>query len=182
MPVIAKAKYIHIAPRKVSLVADAISGMGVIEAENQLQYITKRAKFPVLKLLRSAMANAEHNFDMVKDNLYISKIQVTGGPTFMRFRARAFGRSAPIRKRTSHITIVLDEKVKGLKRKKRPKEEKKVEVAEAEKKPEMEKKEEEKVTKPRLGYWQRKREEKKKGFFGRLTGAGKRIFRRKTGA
>ncbi len=181
MEVTAKAKYIHIAPRKVRLVVDAISGMDVVEAENQLEHITKRAKTPVLKLLKSAVANAEHNFDMVKDNLYIAKIQVTEGPTLMRFRARAFGRSAPIRKRTSHITIVLNEKVKGLKRKKKPKEEKKkVEIPKKEK-IEVKKEAKEKV-KPTTGYWQRKREEKKKGFFGRLTGAGRRVFRRKTGA
>lgn len=182
MPVTAKAKYIHVAPRKVRLVADAIFGMDVIEAENQLQHITKGARTPVLKLLKSAVANAEHNFDMVKDNLYISKIQVTEGPTFMRFRARAFGRSAPIRKRTSHITIVLGEKVKGLKKKKRPKEEEKVKVAGREKEPEMKKEEEAKIPKPKTGYWQRQKEERKKGFFGRLGGAGKRIFRRKAGA
>lgn len=179
MPVAAKAKYIHIAPRKVRLVADTISRMDAVEAENQLKFITKKAKTPILKLLKSAVANAEHNFDMVKDNLYISKIQVTEGPTFMRYRARAFGRSAPIRKRTSHITIVLDEKVKGLKRKKRLKEEKKVEIPKEKERAEIEKKKEEKAPKPKSGYWQRKKEERKKGFFGRLRGAGRRVFRRK---
>lgn len=173
MSVVAKAKYVHIAPRKVRLVCDAICGLNVQEAENQLQYMTKRARAPLLKLLGSAIANAEHNYGMVKDNLYISKIFVTGGPTLMRYRARAFGRAAPIRKRTSHITIVLEEKVKGLKRTE------KVEIPKREKAKISKVKEK---VRPQTGYWQRRREERKKGFFGRITGVGKKIFQRKAGA
>lgn len=179
MKVTAKAKYVHIAPRKVQLVTDAISGMDVIEAENQLKYFTKRAKVPVLKLLKSAVANAENNFNMIKDNLYISEIRVTEGPTFMRYRARAFGRSAPIRKRTSHITVVLDEKVKGLKKKPEKKITKEKELTEK-RRPEMKEKEKKEILKPKMGYWQQRKEEKRKGFFGRLGSAGRKIFRRKS--
>lgn len=112
MKVIAKTKFLHIAPRKCRLVADLIRGMKVVEAQNQLKFLPKRSANAFLKLLNSAIASAEHNFNMTKDNLYISNVVVDTGPIMKRWMPRAFGRAAKIRKRTSHITLALDEKVK----------------------------------------------------------------------
>jgi large subunit ribosomal protein L22 len=98
-------------PRKVRLVVDAIRGMSVTAAETKLTFLPKLAATPVHKLLRSAIANADHNFHLKQEDLYIKTIVADGGPTLKRSRARAFGRAAPIRKRTTHITLVLsDEK------------------------------------------------------------------------
>lgn len=98
------------APRKVRLVIDTIRGKSALAAETQLSFMNKAAAEPVLKLLRSAMANAAHNFQMQKEDLMVKAIMADGGPTIKRARPRAFGRSAPIRKRTTHITIVLASK------------------------------------------------------------------------
>jgi len=95
------------APRKVRLVVDAVRGLSAREAETRLVFMNKAAARPVRKLLQSAMANAEHNFHLSKDSLKIKSITVDGGPTLKRSRPRAFGRAAPIRKRTAHVNIVL---------------------------------------------------------------------------
>lgn len=108
-------------PRKVRLVVNAVRGLPVRAAETRLNFLPKLAAQPVLKLLRSAMANAEHNFHLDKETLFIKTITADGGPTLSRSRPRAFGRAAPIRKRTTHINLVLsDEKIgkKGSKSKK----------------------------------------------------------------
>lgn len=109
MEVEAKARYIRMSPTKVRLVIDVVRGMKVREAQAQLAFMKKAAAEPVLKLLNSAMANAQHNFQLKTDELYIKSIVADGGPMLSRFRARAFGRAAPIRKRSSHIAIVLDD-------------------------------------------------------------------------
>lgn len=101
----------RISPKKIRLVVDVVRGMKVNEAIDQLKYSKKIARVPVLKLLNSAVANAEKNFNLKKDNLYIKKITADGGPILHRWRARAMGRAAPIRKRTTHLSIVLDETV-----------------------------------------------------------------------
>jgi large subunit ribosomal protein L22 len=109
MEVKAKAKYIRISPRKVRLVVDVIRGMGITQGMNQLKFINKKASGPVRKLLASAIANAANNFELSEDNLYIKEARVDEGPTLRRWRPRARGRATPIRKRTSHINIVLAE-------------------------------------------------------------------------
>lgn len=109
MEVIAKLNSLRMAPRKVRLVASLIRRLPVSIAETQLRFLNKAAALPVLKLLQSALANAEHNFKLEKDKLWISHITVDGGQVIKRFRPRAFGRAAPIRKRTSHITLKLSD-------------------------------------------------------------------------
>jgi large subunit ribosomal protein L22 len=94
-------------PRKVRLVIDAVRGLSVLEADQRLQFILKDAARPVLKLLRSAVANAEHNFHLSKEALFVKAISADGGAVLKRFRPRAFGRAAPLRKRTSHINLVI---------------------------------------------------------------------------
>ena len=103
----AKLRYLRMSPRKVRVVCDLIKGMHVFRAEAQLRHVGKRAARPVLKLLKSAIANAENNFKLERKNLYVQNITVDGGPVLKRGRARAFGRSAPIMERTSHINLVL---------------------------------------------------------------------------
>lgn len=103
----AQLRYLRMSPRKVRLVIDAIRGLHVDLAEQQLSFSRKAAARPVLKLLRSAIANAQNNFQVQRKELYVKTVFADGGPTLKRFRPRAMGASAPIRKRTSHITIVL---------------------------------------------------------------------------
>jgi large subunit ribosomal protein L22 len=106
----AKLKHLRISPRKVRLAADLIRGLSVREAEQQLIFLNKRSASQILRLLRSAVANAQHNASLPKENLYISEILVDAGPTLKRWRPRAMGRASNIMKRTSHVTIVLNQK------------------------------------------------------------------------
>lgn len=116
MPVKATAKSIRISPRKVRLVTRLLAGKDVTLAEQELRFLQKGASVTVLTLLRSAVANAENNFEMDKDNLFIKEIMVNEGPTFKRWRARSRGMAAPIKKRSSHISIILEEKQPGKKK------------------------------------------------------------------
>lgn len=106
------AKYIRISPRKVRMVVDLIRGKGVDEALAILKFTPNRASDPVAKVVKSAAANAEHNYDMNKDSLYVAECYVDQGPTLKRFQPRAMGRADILRKRTSHITVVVKEKGK----------------------------------------------------------------------
>ena len=106
------ARYVRISSRKVKLVIDLIRGKSVKEAEAILMYTPKAATEPVMKLLKSAIANAQNNLDMNPDDLYVAEVYANQGPTLMRYRPRAHGRASRIRKRTSHITIVLDQQAK----------------------------------------------------------------------
>lgn len=94
-------------PRKVRLVVDTVRGMAVAGAETRLAFTKKGASEPVLKLLKSAIANAEHNFNLRKEDLFVKTITADGGPTVKRMRPRAFGRGATIRNRTTHINLIL---------------------------------------------------------------------------
>lgn len=101
--------YLRMAPRKVRLVADAIRGKSVPEAEATLRFIRRRAAEPLEKLLAAAVANARQNFQITSPAaLVISRIAVNGGPTLKRSRPRAMGRAFPIKKRTSHVVLVLE--------------------------------------------------------------------------
>lgn len=106
----AVAKYVRISPRKVRQVVDLVRGKNVDEALAILKFTPKRACGPVAKVIRSAAANAEHNYDMNRDSLYIAAAYVDQGPTWKRYQPRAYGRANIIRKRTSHITIVVQER------------------------------------------------------------------------
>lgn len=130
MPVIAKLRYLRIAPRKVRLVADLVRNKTVEEAQTILEFTIKRAAQPLLKLLKSAIANARHNFQLDEKNLYISKILVDEGPKYKRWMPRARGQASPIQKKTSHVTLVLDEIVKKPRKVKKLKKIEKVEKAE----------------------------------------------------
>jgi large subunit ribosomal protein L22 len=109
MEVKAKLRFTRIAPRKARLVADMIRGKRSEEALNLLMFTPKAAARLIIKLLKSAIANADQKKVDV-DRLFVKAITVDQGPTMKRFMPRAMGRATSIRKRTSHITIVLDEK------------------------------------------------------------------------
>jgi len=109
----ATVKQVRIAPRKARLVIDLIRGKEVGEATAILRH-TQRGASPIIeKLLNSAIANAEHNYEMDPDNLVVSEAYVDEGITLKRFRPRAQGRASSINKRTSHITVVVSEKKEG---------------------------------------------------------------------
>lgn len=109
MESIARARYIRISPRKARLVADMIRGKPAEHALKTLLFTPKSAARVLKKVLDSAIANAENQGDIDVDTLYVKKIFIDQGPTWKRYRPRAMGRATLIRKRTSHITIVLDE-------------------------------------------------------------------------
>ena len=102
------AKHVRISSRKVKVVIDLIRGKSVAEAKAILAFTPKAASEPVLKVLNSAVANAENNLDMSADQLFVAEVFANQGPTLKRFRPRAQGRASRIRKRTSHITVILD--------------------------------------------------------------------------
>jgi large subunit ribosomal protein L22 len=110
MAVSAKIKYLKISPRKVRLVADLIRNKPVAQAETILKFTAKKASHSLSKLLASAVANAKNNFKLDPSGLYVAKITVDGGPMQKRTFPRSRGRADMIQKKTSHVTIVLDEK------------------------------------------------------------------------
>lgn len=163
----AKLKYLHIAPRKARLAAGVIKGMESGEAERQLRHGTRRAFGPLLKLLRSAVAGARHDFRLSGGQLTIKDIRVDPGPTATKYRPRAFGRAAPIRRRTSHVTLILE--VEGEAMSPAPRTEAPA-VREADAR-DLEREEE---RRPAAG-----RAEKTRGFKPRVPGFIRRIFQRK---
>ena len=113
MEVIARARYIRMSPRKVRLVVDLVRGLSIVQADTELRFLHRAAALPVRKAIASAAANAVHNNKLSRDRLYIKAITVDQGPSLRRFRARAFGRAAPIRKRSCHITVVVTERAEA---------------------------------------------------------------------
>ncbi len=111
MQVRAQLNYLRMSPRKVRLVADLVRGRTVSDARAQLAATVRGATAPLRKLLTSAVANAKHGFSLDEANLYIAEIRVDGGPTLKRSRPRSRGMTHPIGKRTSHVTIVLGERI-----------------------------------------------------------------------
>jgi len=146
MEVKAKARFIRMSPRKIRLVVDVVRGLPVSQALTQLKFMKKHAALPVTKLLDSAIANAEHNFKMKKEHLFIKSITADGGPTLHRWTPRAHGRATAIRKRTTHISLVLDQVPES--KKKEATSDKKAPAAKPEKKTETKTSTETKVSKP----------------------------------
>ena len=106
-----KLKYVRQSPYKIRFVADLIRGKDVTDAINILSSTNKKASEFLLKLLNSAVSNINYNnedINLEQNDLYIKKIYVDGGPTLKRFRPAAMGRAVPIKKRTSHITIIIE--------------------------------------------------------------------------
>jgi large subunit ribosomal protein L22 len=182
MQVSAKLNNYRKSPRKVRLVAGMLKGLSVKDAQNQLKFTIKGSAPSFEKLLKSAVANAENNFGLDKDNLFVKDVMVNEGSKLKRWLPRAHGRASLILKRTSYIEITLEEIVEGKGRKKVKKQEIK-EIKEATGKPKKEKKETEEtkeekkdIVKERVDKEfrdDRKKAEESKGFL-------KKVFRRKS--
>ena len=180
MQIKASLNNLRTSPRKVRLVTNLIKGLDVSNAQGQLRFLNKRVSAPILKLLNSATANAKHNFDIEKNNLFISSILVGEGPTLKRWLPRAFGRATPIMKRTSHITLVLGEKSPTAEKKKNRIAEKKAGIKKGVAQKKIEKIDEEKKT-PKERPEQRPYDvstKSKKRFFSRQ--GIKKMFQRKS--
>lgn len=113
MEVKAVAKYVRISPLRVQQVMNIIRGKDIQEAYATLKFTPKKASFLIEKVLKSAVANAENNFELDVDKLYVKSCFVDNGPIMKRQKPRAMGRADMIRKRTSHITVVVSEKKEG---------------------------------------------------------------------
>lgn len=177
MEISAQLKGLRTAPRKVRLVSGILKGLDALEAKAKLDYLAKRSAKPLAKLLDSALANAHHNLSLVKENLFIKDIIVNEGPKLKRFRPKGFGTTSPIEKKTSHIEIVLAERVPGLK----VMPEKSMEIKP---KTEPESAAEEKAAavsekKTRFVKKVGAKAAGRKGLFGGIKGLGRRFFRRK---
>ena len=144
MKTTAKLNHLRIAPRKVRLIADLIREKKVEDARNILNFAIKKGSLPLLKLLNSAVSNASNSFQADPENLYVSKITVDEGRKLKRWRARARGSAGKIQKKTSCITLVLEEieHQKGAKKKIKKTEAKKEELK-------VEKKERQKIIAPK---------------------------------
>lgn len=110
MEIQAHLKKLHISPTKVRLVIDLIRGKDVLEAEQQLMMLRKRSALPILKLLKSAIANAENNFKLNKRNLYVKSVRANEGYKMKRWMPKAMGRATPLLKRSSMVHITLAER------------------------------------------------------------------------
>lgn len=117
MEIIARARHLRIAPRKVRKIADLIRHRSAIQAKMQLMHLPHRSARPIVKLINSALHNAKSNFGIDNVVFYVKHITVDGGPVAKRFRPGAAGRINPYTKRTSHVTLVLDDKGLGKQKK-----------------------------------------------------------------
>ncbi|PIP28618.1 MAG: 50S ribosomal protein L22 [Candidatus Moranbacteria bacterium CG23_combo_of_CG06-09_8_20_14_all_35_22] len=179
MKVNAKLKNLRVAPRKSKIVADLIKGLDVLDALDQLEIHIKRTSPHVKKLLLSAIANAENNFGLDKNNLYVCEAKIGAGPTLKRWMPKAFGRAGEILKRTSNIEIILEERVEGKNRK--SKEEMEAEFKKREKERKKEQKdaqEKQSDTEKKTGEIKKDEEKKKKEV--PKKGWAKKIFQRKS--
>lgn len=182
MQVSAKLKNLRKSPRKVRIVSDSLKGLDVEKAASHLKFLIKGSSPHFEKLLKSAVANAENNFGLDKNNLYIKDIKVDEGQKLKRWLPRAHGRASLLLKRTCSVELILDEKVRGKGRKKIAKQEikdiKKFDIEEKVGKEEEAEIVKEKEEKEFL-------DEKKKGVGEKAMSAGKqgflkKVFRRKS--
>lgn len=106
----AEARFVRTSPRKAGFVCNLVRGKDVQEALDILKYTPNKSASIIAKVVKSAAANAENNHNMDKNKLYVDKIVANQGPTLKRFKARAQGRGMAIRKRTSHIEVIVKER------------------------------------------------------------------------
>lgn len=179
MKISAKLDNLRKSPRKIRLVSSLIKGLDVQKAEQQLKFLVKGSAPHFEKLLKSAVANAENNSGLDRDNLYIKDVVVDEGKKLKRWLPRAHGRASLLLKRTSHIEIVLDERVKGKGRKKVEKQEiKDIKKAEIEESVGKEESKEEKKEIIKEKETKEFADEKKKGIGEK--GFLRKVFRRKS--
>lgn len=108
MKIVAEQKYIRVSPRKLRLVADVVRALKPLQALDHLSFINKAASEPLAKVIKQALANASHNFNLNENQVKFSEIQINEGPTFKRWRAVSRGRAHSVLKRTSHIRVVVE--------------------------------------------------------------------------
>ncbi len=113
MRVRATAKFVRSSPRKARLVADLVRGRSVDDALAILRFTNKSVARDIAAVVKSAAANAESNFELDRDDLYVAEIFADDGPSFKRLRPRARGRADRFVKRTSHVTVVVDERLES---------------------------------------------------------------------
>ncbi|HLD60812.1 MAG TPA: 50S ribosomal protein L22 [Patescibacteria group bacterium] len=116
--VTAQLRFFRMGPRKMRLLADLIRGRHVEKAITTLSLLNKRGALPLLKLVQSAVANAKHNHSLEVGTLRVKSITVDGGPMLKRWMPKAHGRATPVRERTSHVKLVLEQVEKTVKEKK----------------------------------------------------------------
>lgn len=116
MPVQAIAKGVRMSPRKIGVVASLVRGRSVEDALTILSHTPRRSAVPVVKVIKSAQANAEHNHNMKPATLRIIEITVNHGPRLKRYRPAAHGRALPFQRRTSHIRVVVDGEMREVKK------------------------------------------------------------------
>ena len=109
MEVAATSRYLRIAPRKARLVTDQLKGLGIGEAFSLLAYLPNRSAAMIAKTIKSAVANAENNYGLNPESLYVARAFVDDGPRLRRMRAKSRGRGGVYRRRMCHITVVVDE-------------------------------------------------------------------------
>lgn len=107
----AEAKHVRVSPRKMKPIADIVRGKSVKEAQAILKFTPRKGAEHFLKVLNSAVANAENNHSMNVENLYVSEIYANQGPTLKRWKAGSMGRANPVMHRTSHVGVVVAEKM-----------------------------------------------------------------------
>lgn len=185
MKVKATLNNLRIAPRKTKLVVDLIKGLETKDAINQLDIIIKRSSPQIKTLLESAIANAENNFGLDRTNLFVSDVRAEAGPTLKRWMPRAFGRAGKILKRTSNITLTLEEIIEGKGRKTKEQMEKEKKERLSEKKREEKARQEDKGTakKDKDSLKDTISQEKEADMAKKETGNknwGSKIFRRKS--
>ena len=166
---IVRLNYLKMTPRKTRLVTDLIKGLPVSEAEAQLMLRPNRAAKPILKLLRSGMANIKHRNEVGPDNFIVRNVLVDTGPMLKRFLPRAMGRATPIHKKSNHITLILEESAKPI--------EKRFNILPPEKKKPSETSKKKSETKPKASQETREAMGPRAGLMGRV----KKFFNRKTG-
>lgn len=187
MEVKASLKHLRISPRKTRLVAGVVRGLEVNKAINQLKFLNKKAAKPTLKLLESAIASAVNNYDLDKDNLIIKEIKVDEGRVLKRWLPRAHGRATVLRKKMSHVTIILSEIVdSGKKEAKKTEVEAPVKLDELSKESKKEKKQsdkKEKTEKPKADEKVSKSSEKSEKIESKGSSKSftSKVFRRKSG-
>lgn len=176
MQIIAQLNNLRIAPRKVRLVAGLIKGQDALLAQQQLNFLTKRSSAPLTKLLQSALNNAENNFGLLKENLFVKDVVVNEGMKLKRFMPRAMGQAGPIQKKTSRVRVVLEEKVPGLKANQS-------ELAAKKKKSEEAMAESVETRRHDKGFskdFEVKKDISKKGVFDGVKNISRKLFRRKS--
>lgn len=110
MEVIASAKNVRVSARKARLVVDAVRGKRVLDAQAMLQFYPQKTAVELERLMKSVAANAENNFDLDPEDLWIKEIRADDGPMYKRYRAKARGRVGRIQKRTCHITVIAEDR------------------------------------------------------------------------